>query len=694
MRTVLETKQTNRARVRDILIGANPRTQAAIDAINRIVAAWGLTSIDAATFGLFNSPAGCDVCSIGLGSKVLTSQDDRWSAGDVGKAIHVAGAGAAGGTLASVIETYTNSKSVTLRHAAATAVAAGTGTAAGLAVWGLPPSLTLKSSTLLDVAGSALHSLTPAVPGGASRAIGTALANVVNLADFAGVDTTGATDSTAAVNAALATCAAGDVVECRGTVLVSSDDITVPAGVTLRFVTMNVAGAYRVLLNSDATLFRCTILNATSTGFQPTVKLLSGSTRATVERCRIKGGTGIYVNSATKARIERNDIESGTGYGIFSDGTCDEMRIAHNGIDVIAAGRGILVGSSSLASRVQHNTVRGGGVGVAGIVNLSALLADSFITDNIVDGFTEEGVSIDNNYNAEIRTITTINRDVGGSDIVVHAGTNFAVNAYLDKTIMFISGAAAGVSLRVTYNGLTDVYVRAGSIPGVQVGDKYAIGRIPRNVVIGRNRVTNCGREGVMVYGAVGAASVIDNVVVQCGMDIQATFSGHTPYGFHGISVLGNTSVFESVNMGARVRGNRVSACRLGIHVGAAWWDFTATMPPQGVVLEGNDVEDCGTDYTIDSGVAGRIAKGSLYGSATYDPPSLADGAGATTTVTVTGAVLGDRVRGVSFSADLQGITCTGYVSAANTVAVRFQNESGGVLDLASGTLRVAVERT
>jgi hypothetical protein len=28
-------------------------------------------------------------------------------------------------------------------------------------------------------------------------------------------------------------------------------------------------------------------------------------------------------------------------------------------------------------------------------------------------------------------------------------------------------------------------------------------------------------------------------------------------------------------------------------------------------------------------------------------------------------------------------------VSAANTVSVRFQNESGGVLDLASGTLRV-----
>lgn len=80
-----------------------------------------------------------------------------------------------------------------------------------------------------------------------------------------------------------------------------------------------------------------------------------------------------------------------------------------------------------------------------------------------------------------------------------------------------------------------------------------------------------------------------------------------------------------------------------------------------------------------------------LTGSATYDPASLADGVGATTTITVTGAALGDYVVGVSFSLDLQGIGLTGYVSAADTVAVRFQNESGGTVDLASGTLRALV---
>jgi parallel beta-helix repeat protein len=79
-----------------------------------------------------------------------------------------------------------------------------------------------------------------------------------------------------------------------------------------------------------------------------------------------------------------------------------------------------------------------------------------------------------------------------------------------------------------------------------------------------------------------------------------------------------------------------------------------------------------------------------LTGQATFDPASLVDGAGVTTSVTVTGAALGDLAT-VSFSLDLQGIMLTAYVSAANTVGVRFQNETGATIDLASGTLRARV---
>src|SRR5690242_12568705 len=89
----------------------------------------------------------------------------------------------------------------------------------------------------------------------------------------------------------------------------------------------------------------------------------------------------------------------------------------------------------------------------------------------------------------------------------------------------------------------------------------------------------------------------------------------------------------------------------------------------------------------LSDSVGGKI----LYAETAFDPGDLADGAGETKVVTVTGAALGDFVS-CSVSADLQDMTLTGYVQAADTVEVRLQNESGGArnsIDL--GTLRVIV---
>ncbi len=60
--------------------------------------------------------------------------------------------------------------------------------------------------------------------------------------------------------------------------------------------------------------------------------------------------------------------------------------------------------------------------------------------------------------------------------------------------------------------------------------------------------------------------------------------------------------------------------------------------------------------------------------------------------MTVTGAAVGDFAS-ASFGGDTQGITITAQVSAADTVSVRFQNETTGVLDIGSATLRARVSR-
>jgi len=77
----------------------------------------------------------------------------------------------------------------------------------------------------------------------------------------------------------------------------------------------------------------------------------------------------------------------------------------------------------------------------------------------------------------------------------------------------------------------------------------------------------------------------------------------------------------------------------------------------------------------------------------TLDAGSLVDAAGETETIAVPGVALGDIVIGFSFGVDLVGITVTAYVSAANVVTIRVQNESGSTVDLASTTVRLVVGR-
>ena len=90
-----------------------------------------------------------------------------------------------------------------------------------------------------------------------------------------------------------------------------------------------------------------------------------------------------------------------------------------------------------------------------------------------------------------------------------------------------------------------------------------------------------------------------------------------------------------------------------------------------------------------------NLLRGLVIGeaSAVFDPANMANGSGVTSpSITVTGAVFGDYVE-VAAPYSLQGILCTGYVSAADTVQLRLHNATGGAINLASGTWKACVRR-
>lgn len=100
------------------------------------------------------------------------------------------------------------------------------------------------------------------------------------------------------------------------------------------------------------------------------------------------------------------------------------------------------------------------------------------------------------------------------------------------------------------------------------------------------------------------------------------------------------------------------------------------------------------TDATNDEVAAITAAYPSpLTSSVVWNPASIADKASLTTTVSVSGAVLGYRTT-ASFTLDLAGLSLSSYVSAANVVSVTLSNLTGGAVDLGSGTVKVWVWAT
>lgn len=101
-----------------------------------------------------------------------------------------------------------------------------------------------------------------------------------------------------------------------------------------------------------------------------------------------------------------------------------------------------------------------------------------------------------------------------------------------------------------------------------------------------------------------------------------------------------------------------------------------------------------GLNIGADGGAFNADITGILTATATLDFASTAANVSTDLTVTVTGAADGDiALVSPPDGSTLAGGVFTAWVSAANTVTVRYTNETVGALNPASGTFRVIVFR-
>jgi hypothetical protein len=112
---------------------------------------------------------------------------------------------------------------------------------------------------------------------------------------------------------------------------------------------------------------------------------------------------------------------------------------------------------------------------------------------------------------------------------------------------------------------------------------------------------------------------------------------------------------------------------------------FGSTTSP---VFEDNDPA---SGIPTDALAASPRSVQALTGTVAWDPGSISDGAATATSVTVTGAAVGDACTATLSTIGARNMLITAHVSATNTVRVTLFNKDGAPVDLPSGTVRAWV---
>jgi hypothetical protein len=271
----------------------------------------------------------------------------------------------------------------------------------------------------------------------------------------------------------------------------------------------------------------------------------------------------------------------------------------------------------------------------------------------------------------------------------------------------------------------------SGLVPTGYSGISVAGGRW----IISENDVEWSPRHGIALSGLDRGTVVEGNRVYEAGVDAAATYDGiyadgtavwlslignriqkntiDTRYGIHALGndtfLFGNAT--QNFDVGDAFFYDTADANNIGYfgdtriydqsprqHYGTAaptgpnegrwtrgdiiWNTSVTTNAPVGWICIGN-----GTPGTWEPfGVTGQLSA-----NAAWDPASIADGEVTSTTMTVTGAVVGNSVA-VGFSGNVPaGALLCGSVTAASTVTVTLFNKTGGALDLPAGTIRADV---
>jgi Pectate lyase superfamily protein len=403
---------------------------------------------------------------------------------------------------------------------------------------------------------------------------------------------------------------------------------------------------------------------------------------------------------------------------------CSSLSLVSN-LTLVGAGQnntiirsnGANVNSFVAGSNVSYVTVQNLQIDFADISSASATSAFGFYNSNFVAirnckiiKFNKLGVAfnscrkfwIQDNY---IERTTADLQGVNECILLTETGPQTSVYGWIQNNICINSGTIfQGSYLFIDNNTISNWKYGAGIGIAQTTSTIYII--VSGNHIFGSyagldsdnltNKGIECWGSGTricnnIIHGASGPGIFVggQNTILEGNVIYDNnTYTAETSSG--GITLAYSNSTFNansSVIVGNRcydsagVSGTQQYGIVVGTNVSSAYIEVNN--------LDGNKLGQVLNQSTNTNSFIGTT----YTASTTATLGTIANGATATTNFTVANAVLGNIVS-ASCSVDLQGMTISGYVNAANNVYVVVTNNTGTSKTLASATFRVAVSST
>ncbi len=448
----------------------------------------------------------------------------------------------------------------------------------------------------------------------------------------------------------------------------------------------NDAAAACVYVNADD----CLVDNCVFVKQPTSVYSVKSDARIVVSNCHMTGmfdglsesfydNHGIHISDGEKCELINNYIANypqGILFGLSTNNSIVSGNTGYycaNHTVYVSSGDNNLIDSNiaigtynNIKARGDFNTISNNKV-FGGTISLTNRIADGTDYSLLGDTNAFHGGTISGNHVMCARPSAygiSLDERTGFSAVLrnvsIIGNTIYSKNASPD--VMF-----RGINVAAT--GLENISIVGNTIDTV-AGDGIIVTTLPfvianaKRIVISNNCVSNCVDNAIQVSG--------DQCVISSNTAYNSDATGTNSGLIYGVltnsQIVNNTLNDSNGGSGAAIRES-----------GASNNNF----------ISGNIYQSCAGGI-VKVG-ANTLLYDVLTGSTIWDPASIASGATATTTVTVTGAVLGDFVDNISFNKSLSGLTLSGYVSASNTVTAVLSNNTGGSVDLSSGTLSVRV---